>query len=139
MRTGTFCAWAVLFALLGTSSAHAQGWISFRFGGGFSDAQAKTLADWINDTCRPDEMGNIIGFSYQNAPGAPINLQVYCRQAGTGKLGKIKVLRREYSEFHIQFELLKSMQRAAILGFDLAKAASVTEAPTGTVVMVVRE
>jgi len=27
------------------------------------------LASWINDTCRPDEMGHIVGFSHQEAPG----------------------------------------------------------------------
>ena len=29
---------------------------TFHFGGGFNDTQAVTLTNWINDTCRPDEM-----------------------------------------------------------------------------------
>jgi hypothetical protein len=139
MRAGRLCALALLFAALVASPGHAQSWISFRFGGGFSDAQATTLTNWINDACRPDEMGNIIGFSYQTAPGAPVSLQVYCRQGGTGKLGKVKVLRSEYSEFRLVFELLKPMQSAVILGFDLAKAGGVMDPPSGTVVMVVKE
>ena len=139
MRAITFCALALLFGAVGASPAHAQSWISFRFGGGFNDAQAKTLTDWINDTCRPDEMGNIIGFSYQTTPGGPLNLQVYCRQGGTGKLGKVKVVKIEYDELDFKFSLLKATQSAVFLGFQLAKAGNVMDPPTGTVVTVIKE
>src|SRR4029077_452018 len=81
MRLRPYCVCAILLAGSWASPAIAQPhWISFRFGGGFNDAQAAMLASWINDTCRPDEMGHIVGFSHQEAPGKPVNLQVYCRQ-----------------------------------------------------------
>jgi hypothetical protein len=135
------CAAAVIFAVLGASPGVSQErWVSFRFAGGFSEANAKTLANWINDTCRPDEMGNIVGFSYQTSPGAPLALQVFCRQGGSGKLGKVKVVKNEFSsDFEFRQKSLGPMQNAVIVGFDLAKAGSVMDPPTGTAVMVVRE
>jgi hypothetical protein len=95
---------AVLLAGLWASPAVTQQhWIRFHFGGEFSDAQVAMLTSWINDTCRPDEMGHIAGFSYQEAPGKPLNLQVYCRQGESGKLGKVKVVRTAYpSEFPLE-------------------------------------
>jgi len=134
---------AVLLAGLWASPAAAQPhWISFRFGGGFDDAQAAMLATWINDTCRPDEMGHIAGFSYQEAPGKPLNLQVYCRQGESGKLGKVKVVRTAYpSEFplEIPLSLTVSTERAVILGFNVTKITGLMDPPSGTVVMVVKE
>jgi hypothetical protein len=116
---------ALLLAGLWASPAAAQQlWITFHFDGGFNDDQAATLASWINDTCRPDEIGYIAGFSYQEAPGKPLNLQVYCRQGGTGKLGKIKVVRSAYpGEFPLEMprSLTVSTERAVILGFDVIK------------------
>ncbi len=133
---------AVMLVGLWASPAVAQPhWISFRFGGGFDDAQAATLASWINDTCRPDEMGHIVGFSYQEAPGKPVNLQVYCRQA-TGKLGKVKVVRSQFpGEFAFEQRFFKpvTIESAAILGFDVTKIQGFQDPPTGTVVMVVKE
>jgi len=135
--------WAVLLAGLWASPGAAQQlWITFHFGGGFNDEQAATLASWINDTCRPDEMGHIAGFSYQEAPGKPLNLQVYCRQGGTGKLGKVKVVRSAYpSEFPLDMplSLTVSTERAVILGFNVTKIDGLMKPPTGTVVMVVKE
>ena len=97
MRSKRYWVWAALLAGLWASPAVAQPhWITFHIGGGFNDAQAVKLTYWINDTCRPDEMGHIAGFSYQEAPGKPLNLQVYCRKGDTGKLGKIKVVRSAY-------------------------------------------
>ena len=98
---------AVLLAGLWASPGVAQQrWSTFHFGGEFNDAQVAMLTSWINDTCRPDEMGHIAGFSYQEAPGKPLNLQVYCRQGGTGKLGKVKVVRSAYpAEFPLEISL----------------------------------
>jgi hypothetical protein len=134
---------ALLLAGLWASPAAAQQlWITFHFGGGFNDDQAATLASWINDSCRPDEIGYIAGFSYQEAPGKPLNLQVYCRQGGTGKLGKVKVVRSAYpGEFPLEMprSLTVSTERAVILGFDVTKIEGLMKPPTGTVVMVVKE
>jgi len=132
----------VLLCGLWTSPVVAQPhWISFGFGGGFNDAQAAMLANWINDTCRPDEMGHIVGFSHQEAPGKPVNLQIYCHQA-TGKLGKVKVVRSQFpDEFAFEQRLFKpvTIESAAILGFDVTKIQGFQALPTGTVVMVVKE
>jgi hypothetical protein len=106
------------------------------------DAQVAMLTSWINDTCRPDEMGHIAGFSYQEAPGKPLNLQVYCRQGESGKLGKVKVVRTAYpSEFplEIPLSLTVSTERAVILGFNVTKITGLMDPPSGTVVMVVKE
>jgi hypothetical protein len=134
---------AVLLVGLWASPAVAQQhWIRFHFGGEFSDAQVAMLTSWINDTCRPDEMGHIAGFSYQEAPGKPLNLQVYCRQGESGKLGKVKVVRTAYpSEFplEIPLSLTVSTERAVILGFDVTKITGLMDPPSGTVVMVVKE
>jgi hypothetical protein len=135
---------AVLLAGLWASPVAAQQhyWITFDFGGGFKDAQAATLTSWINDTCRPDEMGYIAGFSYQEAPGKPVNLRVYCRQGGTGKLGKVKVVRIAYPDefpLDISRSFTVSTERALILGFDVTKIDGLPKPPTGTVVMVVKE
>jgi hypothetical protein len=131
----------LLFGLWASPAVAQPHWISFRFGGGFSDAQAATLASWINDTCRPDEMGHIVGFSHQEAPGKPLNLQVYCRQAA-GKLGKVKVVRSQFpDEFAFEQRFFKpvTIESAAILGFDVTKIQGLKDPPTGTVVMVVKE
>jgi hypothetical protein len=131
----------LLFAVWMSPAVAQPHWISFSFGGGFSDAQAATLASWINDTCRPDEMGHIVGFSHQEAPGKPVNLQVYCRQ-GAGKLGKAKVVRSQFpDEFALEQRFFKpvTIESAAILGFDVTKSRGLPDLPTGTVVMVVRE
>jgi len=134
---------AVLLVGLWASPAVAQQhWIGFHFGGEFSDAQVAMLTSWINDTCRPDEMGHIAGFSYQEAPGKPLNLQVYCRQGESGKLGKVKVVRTAYpSEFplEIPLSLTVSTERAVILGFNVTKMTGLMDPPSGTVVMVVKE
>ena len=135
---------AVLLAGLWASPGAAQQrWNTFHFGGGFNDDKAATLASWINDTCRPDEMGHIAGFTYQEAPGKPLNLKVYCRQGGTGKLGKVKVVRRAYPRdfpLDMPLSLTVSTERAVILGFDVTKIdKDLTKPPTGTVVMVVKE
>jgi hypothetical protein len=138
MRSKRYWVWAALLAGLWASPAVAQPhWITFHNGGGFNDAQAVKLTYWINDTCRPDEMGHIAGFSYQEAPGKPLNLQVYCRKGGTGKLGKIKVVRSAYpSEFLLEIPL--PTERAVILGFDVTNIKGMGP-PTGTVVMVVKQ
>ena len=135
---------AALLAGLWASPAAAQRqhWITFHLGGVFSDDKATTLTSWINDTCRPDEMGHIAGFSYQEAPGKPLNLKVYCRQGGTGKLGKVKVVRSAYpSEFPLEIprSLTVSTESAVILGFDVTTIKGLLDPPTGTVVMVIKE
>jgi hypothetical protein len=144
MWSKQYCVCAVLLAGLWTSPAAAQrqNWITFHLGGVFNDDRAATLTNWINDTCRPDEMGHIAGFSYQEAPGKPLNLKVYCRQGGTGKLGKVKVVRSAYpSEFPLEIprSLTISTERAVILGFDVTTIKGLMDPPTGTVVMVVKE
>jgi hypothetical protein len=77
---------AVLLAGLWVSPAVAQQhhWITFDFRGKFSDEEVALLTSWINDDCRPDEMGYIAGFSYQEAPGKPVNLKVYAAMAEPG-------------------------------------------------------
>jgi hypothetical protein len=136
---------AVLLAGLWASPAAAQQhyWITFNFGGKFSDEEAALLTSWINDDCRPDEMGYIAGFSYQEAPGKPVNLKAYCRTGGTGKLGKVKVVRRAYPRdfpLDMPLSLTVSTERAVILGLDVTKIdKDLTKPPTGTVVMVVKE
>ena len=139
MRSKRYWVWAALLAGVWASPAVAQQhWITFHFGGGFNDAQAVTLTNWINDTCRPDEMGHIAGFSYQEAPGKPLSLQVYCRKGGTGKLGEIKVVRSPYpSEFLLEIPL--PTEHAVILGFDVTSTKGMMGPPTGTVVMVVKQ
>ena len=144
MWSRRYCVCAVLLAGLWASPAAAQRqhWITFHFGGEFNDAQVAMLTSWINDTCRPDEMGHIAGFSYQEAPGKPLNLQVYCRQGESGKLGKVKVVRTAYpSEFplEIPLSLTVSTERAVILGFNVTKITGLMDPPSGTVVMVVKE
>ena len=113
MRSKRYWVWAALLAGLWASPAVAQPhWITFHIGGELDDAQAVKLTYWINDTCRPDEMGHIAGFSYQEAPGKPLNLQVYCRKGDTGKLGKIKVVRSAYpSEFLLEIPLRNGARR----------------------------
>jgi len=143
MWSKRFWSCAVLFCGLWASPSVAQQfWITFDFGGKFSEGEAALLTSWINDTCRPDEMGHIAGFSYQEAPGKPVNLKVYCRDGGTGKLGKVKVVRIAYpDEFPLDIprSLTVSTERAVILGFDVTKIDGVMKPPTGTVVMVVKE
>jgi len=142
MRLRPYCVCAILLAGSWASPAIAQPhWISFRFGGGFNDAQAAMLANWINDTCRPNEMGHIVGFSHQEAPGKPVNLQVYCRQ-GAAKLGKVKVVRSQFpDEFALEQRFFKpvTIESATILGFDVTKIQGLQDPPTGTVVMVIKE
>ena len=131
----------LLVGFCGSPAIAQPHWISFRFGGGFNDAQAATLASWINDTCRPDEMGNIVGFSHQEAPGKPVNLQVYCRQ-GAAKLGKVKVVRSQFpDEFALEQRFFKpvTIESATILGFDVTRIQGLQDPPTGTVVMVIKE
>jgi hypothetical protein len=144
MWSKRYCVFAALLAGFWASPAVAQQhlWITFDFGGGFNDAEAATLTSWINDSCRPDQMGYIAGFSYQEAPGKPVNLKVYCREGGTGKLGKVKVVRIAYPrEFPLDMplSLTVSTERAVILGFDVTKIDGLMTPPTGTVVMVVKE
>jgi hypothetical protein len=143
VRSKGYWVWAVLLAVLWSSPAAAQQrWYTYHLGGAFNDDKAATLTSWINDTCRPDEMGHIAGFSYQEAPGKPLNLKVYCRQGGTGKLGKVKVVRSAYpGEFPLEMprSLTVSTERAVILGFDVTTIKGLMDPPTGTVVMVVKE
>jgi hypothetical protein len=143
VRSRRYWVSAVLLAGLWVSPATAQQpWITYRFGGGFDDAKAATLTNWINDTCRPDDMSQIGGFSFQEAPGKPVSLQVYCRRGETGKLGRVKVVRSEYRRafpLEMPLSLSASVERAVILGFDLAWIGGMLDPPTGTVVMVVKE
>jgi hypothetical protein len=46
------------------------------------------IATWINDVCKPDEIGDIIVKSYQGGRSADYSVQVFCKR-GTGKLGKV--------------------------------------------------
>ena len=139
MRHATAIAIVIFMKLSGVTTCLADdGWISFGFGGGFGDLQAGMLAQWINESCRPDEMGSISGFSYQAAPGAPVNLKVFCRSGGAGKLGPVKVVRAAFDDdFTFKMGPLLDKRTIAIVGFDLASVKA--GGPTGTVVMVVKE
>jgi hypothetical protein len=144
VRSKRFWLCAVLLAGMWMSPSMAQqSWITFDFGGRFSDEEAALLTSWINDTCRPDEMGYIAGFSYQAAPGKPVNLKAYCRDGGSGKLGKVKVVRIAYPDgFPLDplRPLTASTERVVILGFDVTRIDNdLMKPPTGTVVMVVKE
>jgi hypothetical protein len=80
-------------------------------------------------------------FLIQEAPGKPVNLQVYCRQ-GPAKLGKVKVVRSQFpAEFALEQRFFKpvTIESAAILGFHVTKIQGLQDPPTGTVVMVVKE
>jgi len=129
--------YVISLMLCGVSpSPAAENWITNSFSGPYSDDKANSLAGWINDVCRPDEMSNITGFSFQTAPGAAFNLRVFCHAGGSGKLGKVKVVRIPFAgEYTFKTQHLGATQSAAIIGYDLAASGT----PPGTVVMVIKE
>ena len=43
------------------------------------------IENWINSACKPDSIDDIKVVSYQNGPGGPLSVHVYCRQ-GEAKL-----------------------------------------------------
>lgn len=131
------CVYVISLMLCGVSPcAAAENWITNSYTGPYSDAQANALAGWINDVCHPDEMSNITGFSFQTAPGAPFNLRVFCHAGGSGKLGKVKVVRLPFVDgYTFKTQHLGATQSAAIIGYDLAASGK----PSGTVVMVIKQ
>jgi len=139
MRRLRAVAFAGLLALCGVQSAPAQeSWISNSYSGPLSDSHLADLARWINEVCRPDEMGHIVGFSYQTGVGAPLNLHVFCRRGGGGKLGKVKLLRHAFAgDYDFKTKHLGGQQTASIIGFELAAAPSGAQA--GTVLIVVKD
>jgi len=83
-------------------------------------------------------MGHIVGFSYQTGPGSALNLHVFCRRGGEGKLGKVKILRHAFAgDYDFKTKHLGGQQTASIIGFELAAAPS--DAQAGTVVIVVKD
>ena len=133
MWSKRYCVGAVLLAGLWASPAAAQQrWNTFHFGGAFNDDKAATLASWINDTCRPDEMGHIAGFTYQEAPGKPLNLKVYCRQGGTGKLGRSGGRAHTRVNFRSRYRVRYGIDGGAvILGFGVTTIKGLMDPPTG--------
>jgi hypothetical protein len=129
--------YVILLMLCGASPGlAAESWITNSYTGSYSDAEANSLAGWINDVCHPDEMSNITGFSFQTAPGAPFNLRVFCHAGGSGKLGQVKVVRLPFAgEYTFKTQHLGATQSAAIIGYDLAASGKLS----GTVVMVIKQ
>jgi len=132
-------AFAGLLALCGAQPSPAEeGWISNSYSGPLTDSHLTELARWINDVCRPGEMGHIVGFSYQTGPKAPLNLHVFCLRGGDGKLGKVKILRHAFAgDYDFKTKHLGGQQTASIIGFELAAAPS--DAQAGTVLIVVKD
>lgn len=133
---------ALLLSLVCSSSAmamniHKTDWISFSFVGGFQERQIANANSWINDTCKPDEIGNITGFSYKTAPDAKLSLTLFCHR-GSGKLGKVGVARVKFeSAFAFEMDQLNS-PTAVVLGFDFEKADAGMD-PVGEAIIVTRE
>jgi hypothetical protein len=120
-----------VFMLAATQPGRAD-WISFGFGGTFEASEIDTLTKWINDDCRPDEMANIMSFSYRGLN--PLNIQVFCYKGGTGKLGKVKIVKTNYDYF---FEQLKGAATGVILGFELDQEKNMV--PTGKIILLTKE
>jgi len=118
-------------------NVHRTDWISFSFVGGFQERQIANANTWINDTCKPDELGNITGFSYKASPEAKLSLTLFCHQ-GNGKLGNVRVARVRFENaFAFEMDRLNS-PTALVIGFDFEKADASME-PTGEAVIVVKE
>jgi hypothetical protein len=133
---------AVLACLMWSSTAmalniHRTDWISFSFVGGFEEQQIANANKWINETCKPDELGNITGFSYKPSPDSKLSVTVFCHR-GSGKLGTVRVTRVRFeSAFAFEMDQLNS-STALVIGFDFEKADAGME-PTGEAVIVVRD
>ena len=132
---------ALLLGLICSSSAmamniHRTDWISFAFVGGFEERQIAQSTKWINETCKPDELGNIAGFSYKPSPDGKLAVTLFCHQ-GSGKLGNVRLARVKFeSPFGFKMEL--NSPTAVIIGFDFQKADD-TMQPIGDAIMVVKE
>jgi hypothetical protein len=119
------------------TNAHRTDWISFSFVGGFQKPQIANASTWINEACKPDELGNITGFSYKASQDSKLSLTVFCHQ-GSGKLGKVRVTRVRFENaYAFEMEQLNS-PTAVVLGFDFEKTDAVME-PTGDAIIVVKE
>lgn len=133
---------ALVLCLMWSSSAmamnvHRTDWISFSFVGGFEERQTANANTWINDTCKPDELGNITGFSYKASADSKLSLTLFCHR-GSGKLGKVRIGRVKFeSAFAFEMDQLNS-PTAVVLGFDFEKADAGME-PTGEAIIVARE
>ena len=133
---------AFLLCLMWSSSAmalniHRTDWISFSFVGGFQERQIANANNWINETCKPDELGNITGFSYKTSPDSKLSVTLFCHR-GSGKLGKVRVVRVRFENaFAFEMDQLNS-PTAIVLGFDFEKADAGME-PIGEAVVVVKD
>ena len=142
MASGRVMRLAAVVTCLAWSSAamamniHPTDWINYSFVGGFQDEQIAKLTSWINETCKPDELGNITGFSY-TPPNSKFSVTVFCHK-GSGKLGKVGVARVKFhSSFAFKMDQLNSLT-AIIIGFEFEKADDRRQ-PIGEAVIVSKE
>ena len=116
---------------------HPTDWISFSFVGGFEERQIANANTWINEACKPDELGNITGFSYKASLDSKLSLTVFCHR-GSGKLGKVRINRVRFENaYAFEMDQLNS-PTAVVLGFDYEKADAGME-PTGDAIIVVKD
>jgi len=130
---------ASLLSLTSAMAAHASSvdWISFTFVGGFEEKQIAQSTTWINETCKPDELGSITGFSYKSSMDAKLGLTILCHQ-GSGKLGKVRIARTKFKNTYAFAQDQLRSATAVIIGFDFEKSDGGME-PIGEAVIVAKE